>query len=143
MNVTAPDPKPATGRSAGSVTPSASVVSLGLWSDLKTMRWMTVPGTLIYSLIRMKNEDLSPYIASSLKMLVIPLILWANWQILSPKVPNPFAKVIFISGQLPDTTTSRPEYQKTYYVRHFYFPSTSYNIHINFHLRTLCSLPTM
>jgi acyl-CoA-dependent ceramide synthase len=68
---------------AGSVTPSASVISLGLWNDLKTMRWMIVPGVLIYSLMRMKDEDLSPYIASSLKLPMIPLVLWANWQFLS------------------------------------------------------------
>lgn len=60
--------------------------SLGLWKDLYTMRWMRVP-------------------ESSLKMLAVPAVLWANWELASRFVQmpfeNPFARLLFISHALP------------------------------------------
>jgi len=95
------------------------VVPLGLWSDLKTMAWMTVP-------------------ASSLKMLLIPIILWTNWHFLAPDVPNPFSPLLFLSYYIPDSEPDHPTYAKgpldllfiAYYVVVFSFIRQSLTIHI-------------
>ncbi|KIM68795.1 hypothetical protein SCLCIDRAFT_13535 [Scleroderma citrinum Foug A] len=52
------------------------------WSDLKTWKWVVNP-------------------ASSFKMLVVPIILFLNWELLghfvAPNLPNPFGPLLFIS----------------------------------------------
>ncbi|KAI9001041.1 TLC domain-containing protein [Trametes punicea] len=73
--------------------------SRGFWDDIKSLRWVVVP-------------------SSSLKILLIVFVLWANWEILAPYVakglPNPFASLIFISHRVPGTPDDDPRYQKGY-----------------------------
>ncbi|KAI0081742.1 longevity assurance proteins LAG1 LAC1 [Panus rudis PR-1116 ss-1] len=74
-----------------------STESRGLWQDIKSLRWVVVP-------------------TSSLKLLLIPIALWANWELLAPYVgrglPNPFAPLLFISHRVPDSSPDDPRYQK-------------------------------
>lgn len=70
--------------------------SAGLWEDLRTMRWMRVP-------------------ASSAKILGVPILLWINWHFLSSHQPNPFSRLLFISGRIPGTPDDDARYQKTYW----------------------------
>lgn len=56
--------------------------------------------------------------ASSLKILLFFVVLWANWEILSPYVAkdaqpqNPFAPFLFISYRIPSSSDDDPRYQK-------------------------------
>jgi acyl-CoA-dependent ceramide synthase len=56
--------------------------------------------------------------ASALKLLLIPLVLYINWEILAPYVakdfPNPFAPLIFISHYIPTSSPDDPRYAKGY-----------------------------
>lgn len=56
--------------------------------------------------------------ASSFKLLLIPIVLWANWEVLAPYVakglPNPFAPLLFISHRLPGWPDDDPRYRKGY-----------------------------
>ncbi|TCD69653.1 hypothetical protein EIP91_006670 [Steccherinum ochraceum] len=74
--------------------------SKGLWNDIVSLRWVVVP-------------------SSSFKLFMIPIVLWANWEILSPYVakdlPNPFAPIIFVSHRVPDSPPDDPRYQKGYF----------------------------
>ncbi|KAI0081743.1 longevity assurance proteins LAG1/LAC1 [Panus rudis PR-1116 ss-1] len=74
-----------------------STESQGLWQDIKSLRWVVVP-------------------SSSLKLLLIPLALWANWELLAPYLApgtqNPFSPLLFISHRLPDAFPQDPRYQK-------------------------------
>ncbi|KIJ70047.1 hypothetical protein HYDPIDRAFT_121394 [Hydnomerulius pinastri MD-312] len=60
----------------------------GLWADLKSARWIVNP-------------------ASSFKLLMIPIILFINWEVLAPYVaedlPNPFRPLLFISYPIPSS----------------------------------------
>ncbi|KAI0638159.1 TLC domain-containing protein [Trametes polyzona] len=55
---------------------------------------------------------------SSLKILLLVFILWANWELLAPyvakDVANPFAPLLFISHRIPGTPDDDPRYQKGY-----------------------------
>ncbi|KAG5648976.1 hypothetical protein DXG03_000325 [Asterophora parasitica] len=55
---------------------------------------------------------------SAFKLLLLPLILYANWELLSPYVapaiPNPFAPFFLISGRVESSTDDDPRYQKSY-----------------------------
>ncbi|KIJ56811.1 hypothetical protein M422DRAFT_238409 [Sphaerobolus stellatus SS14] len=79
-----------------------SVKPDGLWSDLKTMRWMRVP-------------------ASSLKMIIYPIILYANFYFLQrfnlipAHIQNPVEPFLFISHRVPGSPDSDPRYQKGYF----------------------------
>ncbi|KAI0723276.1 longevity assurance proteins LAG1/LAC1 [Earliella scabrosa] len=77
-----------------------STKSRGFWSDLKSLRWVIVP-------------------SSSLKILLIFVILWANWEISAPYVSkdlrNPFAPLLFISHRIPTSSEDDPRYQKGYF----------------------------
>ncbi|KAH7921816.1 longevity assurance proteins LAG1/LAC1 [Leucogyrophana mollusca] len=74
-------------------------LSAGLWSDIKSARWVVEP-------------------ASSFKLLVIPIILYINWHILAPyiapQIPNPFAPFLFISHHVPTSSPEDPRYAKGY-----------------------------
>ncbi|KDQ64565.1 hypothetical protein JAAARDRAFT_166964 [Jaapia argillacea MUCL 33604] len=76
-------------------TPSSG----GFLADLCSLQWVVVP-------------------ESSFKMLMIPVILWANWSIMAPFVapdlPNPFAPLLFISHYIPTSAPDDPRYQKGY-----------------------------
>ncbi|KAI9508950.1 longevity assurance proteins LAG1/LAC1 [Russula earlei] len=91
--------------------------SHGFWNDLKTGRWVVVPG-------------------SSLRILLIPIFLHINWMIFTPLIhshspPSPFAPLIFISHPTPSPTddSTDPRYRKgwldlvflAYYVVFFSF----------------------
>lgn len=56
------------------------------------------------------------HLASSFKLLMIPIILWANWELLAPYVAkgieNPFAPMLFISHRVPSSSPEDPRYQK-------------------------------
>ena len=75
--------------------------SEGLWSDLKSMRWMRVP-------------------ASSFKMILYPTIFYANfrflqaWNFVPSDWYNPFEPLLFISHPVPDSSPEAPRYQKGY-----------------------------
>ncbi|KAI0773441.1 longevity assurance proteins LAG1 LAC1 [Irpex lacteus] len=73
--------------------------SRGFWDDITSTRWVVVP-------------------TSSLKLLVIVVLLWSNWEILTPLVakdiPNPFAPLLFISHKVPTSSPEDPRYQKGY-----------------------------
>jgi len=76
-----------------------STTSQGLWNDLKSMRWVVVP-------------------TSSLKMIIIGVALWANWEILRPytgNFPNPFSPLLFIQGRIPESPPDDPRYAKSFY----------------------------
>jgi acyl-CoA-dependent ceramide synthase len=70
-----------------------------LWHDIKTLRWAVEP-------------------ASALKLLLIPIVLYINWEIITPFVakdlPNPFAPLIFISHYIPTSPPEDPRYAKGY-----------------------------
>ncbi|TBU32801.1 TLC domain-containing protein [Dichomitus squalens] len=74
-----------------------STQSRGLWADIKSLRWVIVP-------------------TSSLKILLLFVVLWANWEILSPyfgkDLKNPFAPFLFISHRIPFTSDDDPRYRK-------------------------------
>ncbi|GJE84207.1 longevity assurance proteins LAG1/LAC1 [Phanerochaete sordida] len=77
-----------------------STKSAGFWADLKSLRWVVVP-------------------ESSLKLLLIGVVLWANWQLLAPYVAkgvaNPFEPLLFISHRVPGSTEEDPRYQKGWF----------------------------
>lgn len=56
--------------------------------------------------------------ASSAKILLTFVVLWANWEILAPYVakdaPNPFAPLLFISYRIPTSPDDNPRYHKGY-----------------------------
>ncbi|KAF9008986.1 TLC domain-containing protein [Cyathus striatus] len=57
--------------------------------------------------------------ASSIKLLIIPIVGYFNWQILSPYVspgaPNPFAHVFLLSGHVSASAPNDSRYAKSYY----------------------------
>lgn len=77
--------------------------------------WYPVRLVLSLSIVTLLND---PFSASSFKLLMIPIILWANWELLAPfvakGVPNPFAPLIFISHKIPDSPPDDPRYRKGY-----------------------------
>lgn len=92
--------------------------SRGLWNDLKTLRWVVVPCEYLLT----QTIDVNAYwraIASSLKLLLIPIVLWSNWELLSPfmakGLSNPFTPLLFISHKIPTSSLEGPRYQKGYY----------------------------
>lgn len=57
--------------------------------------------------------------ASAFKLLLIPLILYANWHLLapyiSPGLSNPFAHIFLLSGRVPASSDDDPRYAKTWW----------------------------
>ncbi|KAF5363341.1 hypothetical protein D9756_000463 [Leucocoprinus leucothites] len=57
--------------------------------------------------------------ASAVKLLLIPLVLYANWEVLapwvSPGLPNPFANIFLITGRVPGSSDADPRYQKSWW----------------------------
>ena len=92
--------------------------SHSLWYDIKTLRWVVEPGTLFASYRRTLFQNLMLYTASSIKLLLIPLILFINWELLAPYVAkghsNPFEPFIFISHHLLTSSPDDPRYAKGY-----------------------------
>lgn len=56
--------------------------------------------------------------ASSFKLLLIPIVLYLQWEFLTPYIDrdlnNPFKPLIFISGHVPTSSKDDPRYAKTY-----------------------------
>ncbi|KAI0307160.1 longevity assurance proteins LAG1/LAC1 [Multifurca ochricompacta] len=78
-------------------------VSHGLWSDLRTGRWVVVPST-------------------SLRMVLLPLVLHIIWIVFAPLFfthppPSPFAPLFFISHPTPSPTDdiTDPRYRKGWF----------------------------
>lgn len=57
--------------------------------------------------------------ASAFKLLMIPIVLWALWEVAGPyvakDVSNPFAPLLFISHRIPSSSPDDPRYQKGYF----------------------------
>ncbi|KAH9482739.1 Sphingosine N-acyltransferase lac1 [Psilocybe cubensis] len=58
--------------------------------------------------------------AISFKLLLIPVVLYLNWELLSyfgveTGYPNPFSKIFLLSGYVPTSTPEDPRYQKTWW----------------------------
>ncbi|KAG8926480.1 hypothetical protein FRC02_008856 [Tulasnella sp. 418] len=78
-----------------SVRPSKTVIGESLWDDIKTMNWIRSP-------------------ASSFKLMLVPLVLFLNWHVVSPEAHNPFKYFITIQYRVPDSADDDPRYQKGY-----------------------------
>ncbi|KAH9951612.1 longevity assurance proteins LAG1 LAC1 [Amylocystis lapponica] len=114
---------PAEGSMSGNVQDPWSTSTRGLWADIKTARWVVVP-------------------TSSLKILLIPVVLWANWELLAPYVApglrNPFSPLLFISYYVSSSSPGDPRYAKgwldlafiAYYVIVFSFIRQVVTLHI-------------
>ncbi len=46
----------------------------------------------------------------------MPIVLYVNWELVTPHLDNPFAHFLFISNRLPDSTPDTPYYAKSYWV---------------------------
>lgn len=90
----------------GSLTPGRSISPAFTKGNLSTgntvspwLRWAVQP-------------------ASSFKLLLLPIVLYVNWELVSPYiqpgVPNPFRFLFFLSGRIPSSPAERPLYAKTY-----------------------------
>lgn len=91
----------------------------GLWSDIKTLRWAVEPGEFItFYLARVPTGVTELCLASALKLLLIPFVLYVNWELLAPFIapdlPNPFESLIFISHYIPTSSPDDPRYAKGY-----------------------------
>ncbi|KAF8076495.1 longevity assurance proteins LAG1 LAC1 [Lyophyllum atratum] len=57
--------------------------------------------------------------SSAFKLLLVPIVLFVNWELLSPYlapgVENPFAGLFLLSGRIPTSSPEDPRYAKTYY----------------------------
>ncbi|KAG8899810.1 hypothetical protein FRB99_006441 [Tulasnella sp. 403] len=111
--------KPRRSKRAFRAKPTAPNMSKGLWKDLTSMNWMRVP-------------------LSSFVLMCIPVILYINWQIISPGVPNPFRYLLAIQHRLEDSPDDAPLFQKgygdlaflAYYVIVFSFLRQTLTIHV-------------
>jgi very-long-chain ceramide synthase len=86
-----------------------------LWYDIKTLRWVVKPGEFI----KLCTINTHPKcLASVLKLLLIPVVLYINWEFLAPflakDLPNPFSPLIFISHYIPNPLPDNPRYAKGY-----------------------------
>ncbi|KAG6810870.1 hypothetical protein H0H92_009991 [Tricholoma furcatifolium] len=63
--------------------------------------------------------SLAPLGLSSLKLLLIPIVLYVNWEItapyLAPGFSNPFATVFLLTGHVPESSPNDPRYAKSYW----------------------------
>ncbi|KIO32763.1 hypothetical protein M407DRAFT_18228 [Tulasnella calospora MUT 4182] len=74
--------------------PQPDFLANGLWSDITSLNWARVP-------------------TSALFLMFIPMVLYLQWQIISPNAANPFRYLLMI--QYPVSSTSDPAmYQKGY-----------------------------
>jgi acyl-CoA-dependent ceramide synthase len=86
-----------------------------LWYDIKTLRWVVEPGEFI----KLFTINAHPKcLASALKLLIIPVVLYINWEFFAPffakDLPNPFSPLIFISHYIPNSLPDDPRYAKGY-----------------------------
>ena len=112
----------------------------GFWSDLRTLRWVVRPCTRF--LLRPLAHMLTFHVASSFKIIASVIVLYINWEIITPHVapgtPNPFAPLIFISHRVESSFPGEPRYAKGYmdlvfvasYVVFFSFLRQIFTLHI-------------
>ncbi|KAM6495801.1 TLC domain containing protein [Amanita muscaria] len=58
--------------------------------------------------------------SAAFKLLLVPVVMYVNWELLTPAVvspalPNPFAPFFLLSGRIPTTSNEEPRYAKSYY----------------------------
>jgi len=109
------------GSSAGSSKTTYVIINQGasantFWYDIKTLRWAVEPGEIQRIILYLQRS--SKVSASALKLLLIPVVLYINWELLAPYIakdfPNPFAPLIFISHYIPTSSPDDPRYAKGY-----------------------------
>lgn len=97
-------------RSASPALPNGLQVPVSPW-----LRWAVQPSTcpalslpLFYLLCP----------ASALKLLLLPIVLYANWELVSPYtgpgIQNPFGSLFLLSGRVSSSPADKPLYAKTY-----------------------------
>ena len=100
----------------GPLTPSSSPVHPNALPSVSPwLRWAVHPSTcppsspLFFLLL---------YPASALKLLLLPIVLYANWELVSPYIQpgiqNPFRSLFLLSGRVPSSPADKPLYAKTY-----------------------------
>lgn len=72
-----------------------------------------------------RHRRVSPFLrwavepSSAFRLLFVPLVLSANWELLAPYVspgaPNPFTSIFLLSGHLPTSSPEDPRYAKTWW----------------------------
>ncbi|PVG00552.1 longevity assurance proteins LAG1/LAC1 [Serendipita vermifera] len=70
--------------------------SKGFLHDVITMRWMRKP-------------------SSSFKLLVGPIIMYLNWELIGSTPDNPLRRLLFVSNRLPNAPDGTPLYGKSYW----------------------------
>lgn len=82
------------------------------------LRWAIEPGSC-FAWPLLPQYTLNYFLGSALKLLLLPIILYANWELVSPYVKtdtlNPFGNFFLLSGLVPDSKPDDPRYQKTYW----------------------------
>ncbi|KAG6810872.1 hypothetical protein H0H92_009993 [Tricholoma furcatifolium] len=71
-----------------------------------------------------ESRSVSPWLRwavqpmSSLKLLLVPIVLYINWELtsfyLAPGFTNPFSACFLLAGHVPESSTSDPRYAKSY-----------------------------
>lgn len=84
--------------------------SKGLFNDIVTLRWMRVPCKPIPT-HRICHFLIVLCIASSFKLLIIPVILFGILEALNVQ-PNPFKPMLFISHHITSSSPDDPRYAK-------------------------------
>lgn len=116
------------------MSPYSLPQSRGFLNDLKTGRWVLIPGKSLFFLPVLL---LTAFLAAvSLRILLVPVFLHLNWVFFTPLIlshppPSPFAPLLFISYPTPSPTddSTDPRYRKgwldlaflAYYVVFFSF----------------------
>lgn len=88
----------------------------GFVADLLSARWVVNPGRSIF--LPMPFPYLTLFAVSSFKLLMIPVLLYINWELLAPyiapQLSNPAAPLLLISYRIPDSSPDDPRYAKGY-----------------------------
>ncbi|KAG9005767.1 hypothetical protein FRB94_001333 [Tulasnella sp. JGI-2019a] len=66
------------------VLPNPFIATTTLWSDIITLNWARVP-------------------SSAFTLLCIPIVLWLNWELFTPRVSNPFKYMLFIQHRVGES----------------------------------------
>ena len=99
---------------AATINPGSPACANTLWYDLKTFRWVVEPGEGSIPRSNSVPTHLTRvYLASALKLLLIPVVLYVSWEFLAPFLsikdfPNPFSPLIFISHPIPNPNPNSP-----------------------------------
>jgi len=81
------------------------------------LRWAVRPGAYQLVPFLLATPHFPP--ASAFNLLLLPVVLYINWELLSPylapDIPNPFATCFFLSGHIPTSAPHDPRYAKSYH----------------------------